>query len=203
MPSFRSKNLMIHIVPDDEGAAGEEQAFRCLGQTVACTAPNSLCRLGTVGCGLTNCQFDTIGCTLTNCRIGTVGCRLATIRCDFITKCGRLTVGCAITNCEFDTIGCTPTNCAFQSRLGGEVTGAACALSELADVTKQLDDLRPSELAALRDQLKALSEQVHAKVESLRAAERPQTVADAEALEKQLLGALDELRAHKKSLEKK
>lgn len=61
----------------------------------------------------------------------------------------------------------------------------------------------PIQLAALKEQLTQTLAQVEAKQQAAEAAQKPQTVAEADELQSKLEGALEELKAHRSALAKK
>ncbi len=93
--------------------------------------------------------------------------------------------------CELDTHACGPVAPSYQTVL---------TPSPVIDATPGLPGGGVDQLTALQQQLATLQAHVTQRLEAATAAAKPQTVAEAEDLEKKLQGALDEVRAHKQTL---
>jgi hypothetical protein len=75
-------------------------------------------------------------------------------------------------------------------------------ISLAVGATPALESAGLDQLTALQQQLAALQAHVAQRIEAATAADKPQTVAEAEDLERKLQGALEQLRAHKQTLRK-
>lgn len=124
------------------------------------------------------CHLHTLHCTAIYSFCGTI----PTV-CHFPTQCGVLS-GCgAVSPCGGLQSLCGPCSATFDP-----------TIVEQGDPTVAL--------ATLKDQLKQAIGQVETQQAALSESLLPQTVAEAEDLEKRLQGALDELKARKADLQK-
>lgn len=187
---FKIKDLMIKIIPE-EGKMAAEQPVGC-GDFMTCG-------------GCTNCTGDCTACTNTRQCLG--GCS------DLYTCKGgsRAMAGCGLTcapnTCRVCTVVCTDecSACSQQvltckctdsptCRVGTCGYGSCQRTYGVAEAQQQLTLENLAVLKAqLRQQLAAVEEQEKLAHESL----RPASLAEAEALEKKLIEALDEIKTIK------
>ena len=175
MAVFKVKDLMVQVGP-------EADALR----------PN---------CYYTTCWGVTVGCQLGTCRIQTVYCKgwtcgIAASNCGIVTG-----TGCGALSCITNTL----VECAIATLDITTLTRSAlCPPDTTVTIEVNPGELATTDLAQLKDQLKAQLARVEA-VEAARrqAAQVPATIEEATALEAKLSEALDEVRAHRASLEKK
>jgi hypothetical protein len=186
--AFRIRDLMISVLPSAGGGGyGCPTCTGTTGQVGGC----NLCTgtTGQIGCptctGTTNPQlygelgFGCPTCTGTTGQVG--GCNLCT------GTTGQ--IGCQT---------CTGTT--------GNLFAHAAALAACGACTgfsPAIGDQRPQALAALRQQLQGLLDEVEAEEKRLDEAAFPKTADEAEELEKRLEEALAEVRSRKAGLKKK
>lgn len=187
---FKIKDLMIKIIPE-EGKMAEGQLAGC-GDCTNCTVKCTACT-DTPGCrgGCSDwftckggSQVTAAGCGLT-CAPNT--CRVCTFVCtDECSACSQQVLTCKCT----DSPTCRVGTCGYGScnRTYGVEAGQPLTLENLAVLKAQL-----------RQQLAAIEEQEKLAHESL----KPATLEEAEALEKKLVEALDEIKAITADLKKK
>jgi hypothetical protein len=183
--AFRIRDLMISVVPSPGG--GCVACTGTTGQGQGCGGQSGGCFGGT-GNGCVTCTGTThdqglfaLGCrTCTGTTTDNYGCVACT---------GTTGQGCP--TCT----GTTGGFCAHAAAL------AACGVC--TGVSPAVADQRPQALALLRQQLQGLLAEVEAEEKRLAEAGTPQSLEEAEDLEKKLEEALAEVRSRKAGFGKK
>lgn len=135
----------------------------------------------------------------------------AQVDCDFFASCGWticlgctgwITEMCGISGCRACTLQISqPPPCDFNC---SEIPSGACfPCTNISPLEARRRVARPEDLAVLKDRLRQALAQVEAQEEALEERLRPRTVAEAEELEDQLSGALDQVREDKQRLERR
>jgi hypothetical protein len=127
------------------------------------------------------------GCAFTGCGLGFSRCRFGS--CDFVTIC--IFSGCRECSGAFTCIGAT--NC------GGCTLNVTCGGGPSV-ILGRVDEDDPEALATLKAQLREALRSVESAEKTLTERMSPQSVAEVEALEEKLQGALEELKARKEQL---
>ena len=133
-----------------------------------------------------SCEAPTFCQTMSPCFLGTIQfCGRGPTICLFPSQCDFLSACGVVTACD-------------------RVIGSLCAVCSVTWDPTIVEQGDPAVgLAALKDQLKQAISQVETHQAALSESLLPQTVAEAEDLEKRLQGALVELKAHKAELQKR
>jgi hypothetical protein len=185
--AFRIRDLMISVVPSPGGGCVTctgTTGQGCGGHTDGCMGRTGY---GCVTCtGTTNVQYDLGGCVACTGTTADNGC----VTCTGTTgNRGNGGGGC---------VACTGTTgglCAHAAAL------AACGVC--TGISPAVGDQRPQALAQLRQQLQGLLAEVEAEEQRLADAGAPQSLEEAEELEKKLEDALAEVRSRKAGFGKK
>ena len=193
MATFKIRDLMVALrpgLPTPQRPAPLEDCDPVLGSLCPNFAPLDS---GGGGCGLGSC-FGTCGAT--------VGCGFT---CGITKGCGGCTAGGACTNACTDTCGAS-CGCTYCSNVTcGYCSGQATDCSARS-YQPPIARMAAGDLATLKSQLRLAMQQVSQREMELAAAEEsaaavPQTLAQVDALEQKLTGALDELRARRAAIQ--
>jgi hypothetical protein len=181
---FKVSDLMITVLPE-QGKAAAGLAACCTGSLPA--------SCGTAG------QTICTGCTGTcqPCTYNASGCCAATIP----ASCGYGTCGGASV-CGGPSLCTGASVCITASGCGCTYDAFSCGVT-----FKTLEPIQPEQpleaLTALKGQLQQALDQVQRREAEMTESMKPQTLEQAEELEKKLSAALDEVRAQRDSLKKK
>jgi hypothetical protein len=226
MATFRIRDLMVSVRPADEAepaaGGGDDAAARAGGCSLAWTyGPN-------LRCPRQSCEGNSDVCPRgTGCPGGGVSCQAG---CSWLLTAAPLAVAggwdlrggaCPRQSCQGNSdvclagTGCPGGGVSCQAGCSWLVTrtpradacgylslGAMCLYSQPPDIAQ----LEQPQLAALKEQLAVAMQQIEQREAELRrrdeqAARSPQTVAEVDALERELTQALEELRARRAELE--
>ena len=224
MPAFKIKDLMIHVL-DPKARQG------CTFITNACTL-GTQCDIGSCnlpscapdsGCAPFASVICPFACSLSptcgpcsgiphvwwSCSVSpTCGPTCHLPSCAFASGCGPLNTACGPCSASICPNACSlsPTchlpSCAFGSGCGPLNT--ACGPCSASFQTPFAGGGDPAAgLAALKEQLKKALADTETQEAAMNESLLPQTVEEAEDLEKRLQGVLDELKARKAELKKR
>lgn len=208
---FKIKDLMIHVLdpkaPAPRPCPGPSictipslcrPLSHCLPITFCETLPTHICTAIYSLCGLPSHCGPTFCAIPTQCAGGTI-CPVAVSQCGaIVSHCGGTPTFCAIpSNCGIVLSQCgAATPCGALPSLCGP-----CSAGTVFDPTIVEGDPAAG-LAALKEQLKQAVTNVETQEAALNESLLPQTVAEAEDLEKRLTAALEEVKARKAQLQK-
>lgn len=116
--------------------------------------------------------------------------------------------GNTLTGCGFCSVGCTFTQCPANTRFCPANTLICPGGTEICPGGSVIDDVpRPApsteDLAALKEELRQALAEVEAQERVMEESMRPQTLEEADELERKLNAALDDLRAQKEELRRR
>ncbi|HXO20222.1 MAG TPA: hypothetical protein VOA87_09915 [Thermoanaerobaculia bacterium] len=184
--AFKFKDLMINVLPKGSGQPGGGGGGADCGCTVA-TTTHFPCTPATTHLP----WFCTPATTHAMAGgFGGGGCTPATTGPALLGGCTPATTGAALLG------GCEPATTG-PGLLAGCGPATTPAQGGAAAVAPSFENL-----ALLKQQLQDTLAKVEAHQKTLEAHAKPKTVAETEALEKQMMAALDEIRAHKEELKK-